>query len=1003
MLLSLVVYCGLIFSFVSASSNNQTSNERINISTALPTTSNLSSTVTPSSKPCTLKMKDSEISRIIELFNNDLVHVVDISVSLSNVSHGKEFLSDFHVQLMNPIGREILFALNLTGTIFKGVSWPLRVGIRDFELHLLQSQNACIKNRTNVTEFTLQTVQNIVRNINLATNYDVWYSYKEISSGEGRKSCCHITKLNMLECNDDCSEDNSYLFRSSFLWGGLFLIICSVFLICFGWIACDFTSRSDFDVEYSQYYKLEESRMSPSFIFFKIIWEENGRTIACIRYYVVTIGFMTYFTFYFKTHSIFIALFAFCLGGVVARVIFHFLSGESTTPSLMEITQLKNERIEFSLRGTYSFLVWCGYDAEKLRQELKICENIGMIKILTSLFNIKFWRKASETMKQKIATFTAKHTKFNSGALKFLAVCLCYTFIVLFFFIYVFYLPIVPLVRSLRTFKNNRSLGPSGFKLKCLWRGLLDFWLVVPIVLLSFFLILMPSVTISLLSGLFLNLIFFIPHLAFFSVLTFYCISYWKSMEENYLLLKQLIYEACRDTKHDDNNFIKNRLLKRNEKVLPVVSKKLYDKIREKLLPYDENLFYLAVKLLCVFAFSFAIFQLIIMLREFEVTGFVQVLTTASLGVMPHIFNMAALKTSEQMKEAWKEKMKLNLKYMVDELVRDDSELVETEVVIPWREDDEHIFKEQMKLFQTWANEMTVDNDQVNEERVELHQTEVMIHPEDDTTNEMTDDNDQVNEERVEPLQTEVMIHQEHNTTNEMTDDNDEVNEERVEPPQTEVMLHEQHDTTNEMTNDSDQVNEERVEPPQTEVMLHEQHDTTNEMTNDSDQVNEERLEPPQTEVMIDREHITTNEMTDDYADIFVRANKLLQIGRHPEDDTTNEITDANDQINEERVELPQTEVMIHQEHDTTNEMTDANDQINEERVEPHQTEVMIHQEHDTTNEMIDNNDQINERVELLEMEVIIPEEHDTRDEMPNDNHGVFGRLFKIFRNRRKR
>ena len=94
-MLLLVVYCGLIFSFVSASFNNQTSNERINISTALPTMSNLSSTVTPSSKPCTLEMKDSEISRIVELFNNDLVHIVDISVSLSDVSHHKELLSDF--------------------------------------------------------------------------------------------------------------------------------------------------------------------------------------------------------------------------------------------------------------------------------------------------------------------------------------------------------------------------------------------------------------------------------------------------------------------------------------------------------------------------------------------------------------------------------------------------------------------------------------------------------------------------------------------------------------------------------------------------------------------------------------------------------------------------------------------------------------------------------------------------------------------------------------------
>ena len=1079
MLLSLVVYCGLIFSFVSASSNNQTSNERININTALPTMSNLSSTVTSSSKPCTLKIKDSEISKIVELFNNDLVHVVDISVSLSNVSHGKELLSDFYVQLMNPIGREILFALNFSvfnDPILKGPSSTLRVGIRDFELHLLESQNGCIRNRTNATEFALETVQNIVRSINLSTNYDVWYSFKEISSGEERKSCCHITKLNMLECNDGCSENNSYLFRSRFVWDGLFIITFLVFLLCVGWIACDFGSHSDFDVEFPKYYKLEESRMSPSFIFFKLIWEENGHIISCIRYCVVSIGIMTYFTFYFQTSFMAIALFAFCLSGAVARVTFHFLSGESTTPSLMEFTKLKNRRIEVSLDLTYGFLKWCGDDAEDLRQEHKICQSSTMIKIVTSLFNIKFWRRASETTKEKIATFTAKHTKFNNRALMFFAVCLCYTFIVLCIFFSILFLPLTPLFLILFTF--NRSMKPSDSKLKHLWRRLLDFSLIVADGLFPVFVMLIPWAIVSLLFGLFLNLIFFIPYLAFFSVLTFYCISYWKSMEENYLLLKQLIYEACRDTKHDDNDFKRNRLLKRNEKVLPVVSKELYDKIREKLLPYDENLFYLAVKLLCAYAFSFAIFQLIIMLREFEVTGFVQVLTTASLGVMPHLFNMATLKTSEQTKEAWKEKMKLNVKYMVEELVKIKNkkiqnskramELVQTDVIMPWRESDELILSQGMELFQTWANEMTGDNDLVNEERVELLQTEVMIHQEHDTTNEMTDDNDQDNEERVELPQTEVMIHQEHDTTNEMTDENDSIFARFLKLFQIgryfQLEIHRKNDTTNEITDDEDQVNEERVELPQTGVMIHQAYETRNEMTDDNDQVNEERVEPHQTEGMIHQEHDTTNEITDDFDDILARYRKLLQLGEHPEDntrnemtdnndqvnkeyveppqtevtidqeyDTTNEMTDDNDQVNEERVELLQTEVMIHQEHDTTNEMRDENDgifarflklfqigryfklgthrkndttneitddkdQVNEERVELLQTEVMIHQEHDTTNEMTDDNDLVNEeRVELPQTEVMIHQEHDTTNEMTDENDSIFARFFKLF------
>jgi hypothetical protein len=153
-------------------------------------------------------------------------------------------------------------------------------------------------------------------------------------------------------------------------------------------------------------------------------------------------------------------------------------------------------------------------------------------------------------------------------------------------------------------------------------------------------------------------------------------------MEEKYCVLKRLIYEACRDKQQVYNGCIPNRHPKREEKVLPVVSKELYDKIREKLLPYHTNLFYLGLKIFWSFVFSFGILKLINMLNEFNVTGVVQVVTTASLGIMPHIFNMVGLKTSEEWKKAWEEKLKLNVKSMVEELVGEDSERVRTVLII---------------------------------------------------------------------------------------------------------------------------------------------------------------------------------------------------------------------------------------------------------------------------------------------------------------------------------
>lgn len=103
----------------------------------------------------------------------------------------------------------------------------------------------------------------------------------------------------------------------------------------------------------------------------------------------------------------------------------------------------------------------------------------------------------------------------------------------------------------------------------------------------------------SLLLGLFLNVIHFTPYLASFSVLTFYCYGSWKSLEEKYLLLKRIVYKACRDkpdpdTRDDNEISLKENekiSLKENEELIPVVTEELYENVRKKFLPYGVSLF----------------------------------------------------------------------------------------------------------------------------------------------------------------------------------------------------------------------------------------------------------------------------------------------------------------------------------------------------------------------------------------------------------------------------
>ena len=98
------------------------------------------------------------------------------------------------------------------------------------------------------------------------------------------------------------------------------------------------------------------------------------------------------------------------------------------------------------------------------------------------------------------------------------------------------------------------------------------------------------------------------------------------------------------------------------------------------------------------------------MLNAFNVTGLVQVVTTASLGIKPHILNITGLRNSEERKKAWNEDLKLNVKYMVEELIREDPELARTVLIM---EQDDDVIKENIINNTTADNENTEDSEHV--------------------------------------------------------------------------------------------------------------------------------------------------------------------------------------------------------------------------------------------------------------------------------------------------
>ena len=660
MMFLFVVCYGLSFSIVFGSYNQETSSEDVNINTALPTISNASL----GSKPCNLEIKDSksQLSQVVELFNNDFVHVVNISVSLSDTSHGKELLSDFHVQLMNSIGRKILFALDK----FKAFKWTLTVGIRQFELRALERQNYCDRNRTNVTELVYKTIKNVVHNMSLTTKCYLWYSYKEISSGEEHKNCCEITKTNLLKWNNSCFE--SYLFHGWFgsRWAlfGIYFLLDLIFSLCLTWLFFQFESLSDFDVEHSKYYKLEESRMSPSFFFFKIIWEENGPIISFFRVVFFIFFLSLYIWFLIPQRNLLVIFwYAFLALGCAIycflKLCYNFRSPQST---------IKSKRID-SVHFFCQFPRCLVYDDIKLKNQLKTCQNMGIIKMSTVLCNYEFWKDAINTLHQKRKTFTAENIRLENRILVACTSILCYVLEVLFYLIfYVSVLSYSIIVGSMFSIiyplDFARRLRPC-FRcrdfLSCALGSFLYFFF------LNFLRFALPLPTLPLLSGLALNLTFFLPYMLFYTFLIHYCIRCWTSVANKYVTLKEQIHEACGEIQITPNG----------GRMEQVVSKELYDKIRKELLPYDKNLFYFWLDILPAFLFAF-FFLMMDVPSLFDEPGFVKAFN-AFCGSLLSVLLKCIFKLCIQAQRNYPSR---SVKEMVKVLAGEDPRLAETKVKI---------------------------------------------------------------------------------------------------------------------------------------------------------------------------------------------------------------------------------------------------------------------------------------------------------------------------------
>ena len=122
------------------------------------------------------------------------------------------------------------------------------------------------------------------------------------------------------------------------------------------------------------------------------------------------------------------------------------------------------------------------------------------------------------------------------------------------------------------------------------------------------------------------------------------------------------------------NNDARASIYVDDDEIVCVLSKKLYNKIRERLLPYDENLFYFALKLFFVVGFSYVALSLVKIFQASDVSLAVQMLSSFSVGALPHLMSIVASKKGEEEKYVWKKELRARVKQKVRKLTANNPE-----------------------------------------------------------------------------------------------------------------------------------------------------------------------------------------------------------------------------------------------------------------------------------------------------------------------------------------
>ena len=628
-------------SWVGFAQNNSTS------STEGKIVSNLNLTVlnqTNTSNICKIRMDESAVENILRFMHNHVTHVVEINVFIDSKNETRIF-PELVWPWANEIGRTIIsLKARTVATIFRNITISslhfitLNPGIEKVNVVVSEESYGCLPTGSNGSELVFDFLLHQLSHSDDTHDYKLCRAFSKENDLK-QYNCCRVTSGGKLTI---CGEYSSPLLK----YAANYITVMTIIFWCVGlpliWHYVESIPREKPD------YEITDSPMALSAIFYTLLMEGSRNPVKSFFRRLV----------FSLTAAVVIYISFSGLGWIIALSVWVVLF----TP--------------------YDFL-GLNVDATDYNYEMHLL-------FLTLPFNIKLWWK---TFKSKLPELTQ-----SSSAVKqvFIRVCFALIYLLIFGIIFILDICFSPLNLGCSLLKNV----PSRVRHLHVCLGMLIMFLC-PFVLLAslgfaiLFFIAFLNLMLYLITGLYLNGSFYSPFVVPILLFLSYFWKNWRSfVETKYLMLKTTIHEVCKKRKEERQNRSNTSMpmtslnLQENEENTEntvnvkegKISKALYDKIRESMLPYNVVLFSFFVRMFFVANFCLIIFVMMLLAQESNIAAPAQIMSTIIVSTFPLIFDAIWADNSFEQKNVNAKRLEHDLdEIMKVEVLTDDVVTVEVE------------------------------------------------------------------------------------------------------------------------------------------------------------------------------------------------------------------------------------------------------------------------------------------------------------------------------------